>query len=110
MSKIKSTQAQTQNEKVTDYHTMVSIDTPVADRRKLNIGDIWVNAAKCLECSEEIRSRNRHDLVTCSCGNLSVDGGSWYAKRLYKYTESYEDLSEPFLDIPESVIEGEELI
>lgn len=33
------------------------------------------NSAKCNTCGEELSSEYRHDFVSCSCGNLSVDGG-----------------------------------
>ena len=39
------------------------------------------NSVKCLDCHEEIESRNRHDFVTCNCGAISVDGGRDYLKR-----------------------------
>lgn len=64
-----------------DYWSMVNIDTPKTERRRLGIGDIYENAATCLSCGEYVRSRNRHDFVTCKCGSVSVDGGSWYARR-----------------------------
>ena len=51
-------------------------------REKFNIGNIYINAAVCKKCNSYIRSKNRHDYVTCKCGNVSVDGGSWYAKRV----------------------------
>lgn len=54
--------------------------TPREERRRLGVGDIWKNAAKCANCGDEIQSNNRHDYVTCSCGEISVDGGSWYAR------------------------------
>lgn len=41
------------------------------------------NAAECGECGDVIESRHRHDFVWCSCGNLAVDGGLDYAKRLF---------------------------
>lgn len=41
------------------------------------------NSAKCLSCGDEIESKHRHDFVTCSCGNLSVDGGLCYLKRCF---------------------------
>lgn len=66
----------------TDYQSFTTKATPKAERRKLNIGDIWSNAAKCLACGEVVRSKNRHDYATCGCGGLSVDGGSWYSKRM----------------------------
>lgn len=65
-----------------DYHDIATIDMPQSERRRLGIGDIWVNAATCNTCGERIRSRNRHDFVTCSCGKVSVDGGSWYVRRV----------------------------
>ena len=82
---------------VRDYHDFTNIDTPREERRALDVGDIWINAAKCEVCGDTIRSRNRHDLVTCSCGNLSVDGGSWYAKRSFRDSAmSFTDLTENF--------------
>lgn len=34
-----------------------------------------IKAAKCKLCNDIIYSRTRHDYRTCSCGNLSIDGG-----------------------------------
>lgn len=80
-----------------DYQTICNIKTPKSERRKMNIGDIWDNSAQCLNCMEVIRSKNRHDYVTCSCGNVSVDGGSWYIKRCYG-GKGYLDIIEMFED------------
>lgn len=41
------------------------------------------NKAQCLLCGDVIESLHRHDFVKCSCGNLSVDGGLDYCRRLY---------------------------
>lgn len=41
------------------------------------------NKAKCLLCGDVIESVNRHDYVTCSCGNISVDGGKDYLRRCF---------------------------
>jgi hypothetical protein len=53
------------------------------------------NSARCLECFEEVESKNTHDFVTCSCGNLSVDGGKDYLKRsfdtVWEETSEWED-------------------
>ncbi len=65
----------------TDYHDFTWRDCSVEHRRRLHVGDIYVNAARCKVCGWFIRSRNRHDFVTCSCGAVSVDGGSHYCKR-----------------------------
>lgn len=42
---------------------------------------ILTNEASCNTCGERIRSRHRHDFVTCGCGNVHVDGGLDYLKR-----------------------------
>lgn len=75
----------------TDYHDMVNIDTPKEERQRMNIGDIWINAARCRSCGETVRSKNRHDCRQCSCGSLSVDGGSWYVRRNIQPKSSYVD-------------------
>lgn len=82
----------------TDYHTFTTKDTPEKERRRLNVGDLWINAVKCLGCGETIRSKNRHDYRTCQCGQVSVDGGSMYAKRSFKEGAKWEDLTEEFTD------------
>lgn len=52
------------------------------------------NKAKCLKCDDVIISMHRHDYNTCSCGNLSVDGGLDYLKRNYRDVDNVEELSE----------------
>lgn len=52
------------------------------------------NKAKCLKCGDVIESMYRHDFVTCSCGNLSVDGGTCYLRRAFTDPDSWEELSE----------------
>lgn len=52
------------------------------------------NKAKCLICGDIVESKHRHDFVTCTCGNLSVDGGTDYCKRNAKDVDMYEELSE----------------
>ena len=53
------------------------------------------NMAKCLDCNDVIESHYRHDFVSCSCGNISVDGGKDYTKRSF-YNSNWEDMSEGF--------------
>ena len=62
-----------------------------ATRSKFNTGDIFENAARCKKCGDYIRSNHVHDFVTCSCGAVSVDGGSWYCKRSGN-PEDYENI------------------
>lgn len=44
---------------------------------------LYRNAAKCKGCLDIVESTHRHDFVTCSCGNLSVDGGHDYPRRVF---------------------------
>jgi hypothetical protein len=58
------------------------------------------NSVKCLKCGEEIESKSVHDFRSCKCGNISVDGGKEYLRRVGNYEEC-EDTSitepmEPF--------------
>lgn len=83
---------------VPDYAFCCSKGTSAEEREKLNIGDWWINGVVCLECKDFIRSRNRHDYRSCSCGNVSVDGGSHYLRRSFK-RGTFVDVSEPFGDL-----------
>ena len=66
--------------KTTDYQVFTRKDMPVAERRKLNVGDVWSNSIACKKCGDVIRSKNRHDMVYCKCTAVFVDGGSWYSR------------------------------
>lgn len=87
--------------KIFDYQTICTKDTPKDERRKKGIGDCWSNSAKCLVCGEIVRSKNRHNFAECKCGNLAVDGGSWYCKRVAKDWTKVEELTEAFSDYVE---------
>jgi hypothetical protein len=65
-----------------DYIDFAPYDMKTSDRRKLDVGDIYINQVKhnVPECGWFIRSKNRHDYRTCKCGGLSIDGGSWYQR------------------------------
>jgi len=41
------------------------------------------NSAICGVCSDEVVSRYRWDFVICSCGNVAVDGGNDYLRRVF---------------------------
>jgi len=75
----------------TPYYEKFDINTSVEIRRKYDIGDIFINEIKCNHCGDIIRSENRHDYKSCSCNKISVDGGSWYAKRSFKEEKDYEE-------------------
>lgn len=83
---------------MTDYHTFTTKDTPKADRDRMGVGDIWINAVMCKKCGETIRSKNRHDFVQCKCKSVFVDGGSWYLRRGGDY-KNMEDKTELYTDI-----------
>ena len=42
---------------------------------------ILVNKAQCKACGDTIESTHVHDLVSCNCGDIFVDGGLEYCKR-----------------------------
>ena len=53
------------------------------------------NRAKCLLCGDIIESMSHYDYKTCSCGNLAVDGGHEYTRRVCKTgITDFEELSE----------------
>ena len=79
----------------TDYVDFTYIDMPQEERRKLDVGDIFLNQAKCLDCGWVIRSKNRHHMAVCKCGKSFVDGGSWYIRsggNLEDHTVMYTDI------------------
>lgn len=77
----------------TDYLNLVTRSSTPEQRKKFRIGDIFINAAVCLKCEDYVRSVNQHDFKSCKCGAVTVDGGSWYAKRTGK---DRIDIIEPF--------------
>lgn len=65
-----------------DTMNFITKSSTKEQRKKFDIGDIYINAAVCLHCKEYIRSKNRHDFKRCKCGKIAVDGGSQYCKRV----------------------------
>jgi len=53
---------------------------------------ILSNRVKCLKCGDVIYSAHRHDYKKCSCGNIGVDGGMEYLRRVGNMSD-YEELS-----------------
>lgn len=68
---------------------------------------ILKNSIQCLECGDIIESKDRHDYVSCRCGNVSVDGGTDYLKRGFKKMDSWIDLS-VFEELPTYAVTAEE--
>lgn len=52
------------------------------------------NRVKCLLCGEIIESKDRHDFVWCSCGNVAVDGGPEYKRRVFRGEVAYEEIED----------------
>jgi hypothetical protein len=59
------------------------------------------NQIKCLSCGDEIWSAHRHDYKTCSCGDVSVDGGMDYRKRSFRLSGQYKEQS---IELPEETV------
>ena len=51
------------------------------------------NSVKCLLCNDEIVSTHRHDMRWCKCGNVAVDGGNEYRRRVFT-TNDWVDTSD----------------
>jgi hypothetical protein len=60
------------------------------------------NAVICNKCDDFIFSAHRHSYVECKCGNIAVDGGQDYLRRVGRgiTDKSYIDVS---WDIPDVV-------
>lgn len=60
------------------------------------------NSVICKLCLDEIVSTHRHDFRFCKCGNIAVDGGKEYLRRvgLGISTGTYTDTSVEVEDDP----------
>jgi hypothetical protein len=54
---------------------------------------ILKNAAYCLKCETEVESVHRHDFRSCECGEVSVDGGHDYLRRVWGPDAQWVDRS-----------------
>ena len=53
---------------------------------------ILKNSIRCRVCGDVIESVSEQDLVTCSCGRVSVGGGHYYLQRICR--EGPKDIEE----------------
>jgi len=67
---------------------------PPKDQVGTKRNKIVCNKVQCKNCNDIIESTHHYDFVTCSCKNVSVDGGHDYLRRLWKEDNSYIELSE----------------
>ena len=68
---------------------------------------ITKNAVRCHKCGTVAESKHRHDFVSCFCGDISVDGGFDYLRRVGNLG-GYEDLSEYEEDMVEDAAADED--
>ena len=45
---------------------------------------IIINKAKCRLCGDILVSEHRYDFKQCRCGELAIDGGNEYIRRVVK--------------------------
>lgn len=65
---------------------------------------IIVNQVECLKCGDKPFSKHRHDFVSCKCGNISVDGGQEYLRRVGSLRDgSVKELS---YSLPDDVVKA----
>ena len=65
------------------------------------------NAIRCNHCGDIIESKNVHDFKSCSCGCVSVDGGTEYLRRSFQKEGDYTELSETVLTLDEAINQAE---
>lgn len=63
------------------------------------------NRAKCKLCKDIIESLHHYDYVTCSCGEISVDGGLDMLRVSAKSFENFIRIDDLGNEIPVKVIE-----
>ncbi len=61
------------------------------------------NAVLCSKCDDFIVSKHRHDFVTCECGNISVDGGQEYLRRVGGLEGTPDDGHRTYIDMSWSI-------
>lgn len=51
------------------------------------------NAARCGKCGDVIESKHRHNFVSCTCGDIFVDGGRDYLRWGHREGATFINLS-----------------
>ena len=65
------------------------------------------NRAKCKLCGDIIESTYRHDMVSCSCGEISVDGGNDYHRAVFNNKENFIKIDDEGNEIIPTIRKGE---
>ena len=63
------------------------------EKEDFKIKERFKNLVHCKTCGDAIYSCMRHDFSTCTCGNVSVDGGIDYFKMSWDTGAEYEVLT-----------------
>jgi hypothetical protein len=63
------------------------------------------NRAKCKLCKDEIESLTLHDYVSCSCGEISIDGGSQHLGCHAKDFGNFLRLDDDGRELPVKLVE-----
>jgi hypothetical protein len=71
----------------TDYLDFTYWEMKPKDRLKFDVGNIYDNKIQCKLCGWIIRSKNRHNMVTCKCGEVAIDGGQLVSKDRWRSKE-----------------------
>lgn len=56
----------------------------------MSIGMVRLNKAKCLDCGDVLISKDVTKYEKCTCGSLSIRGGSYFLERIGK---NFKELS-----------------
>lgn len=67
------------------------------------------NRAKCLKCKSVIESFHRYDFVSCSCGEISLDGGTDYLRVLAKDWANIVRIDDEGKEVPIKVVDKEQV-
>jgi len=74
------------------------------EKKRLDENRQRPNAVRCLKCKDVIESKHVHDFKYCSCGNVAVDGGRDYRRRVF-VTCDWEEIEDE--DVPSGEITDE---
>lgn len=55
------------------------------------------NSGRCLLCNDEVESQHQHEMKSCACGNIFVDGGRIYRRTGMEAPNTFENTSIVFV-------------
>lgn len=65
------------------------------------------NRAKCKLCGDIIESIHRHDMISCRCGEISIDGGNDYHRAIFNNKENFVSIDDEGNEIIPTFRKGE---